>query len=187
MNQHVGCLYGDLFRSVRPTTSSRTSTDEITRSAGSLLLGPTGTYTLSNSGWPMSEMFQGTASVLNVFAHLDGLASDVMESVRLSSVGCLLLAIIRHQRWELSSQLPDAECCLSAASSGILLTLVPALAAVRLLSGHMQVAKETWVQRPRSARPLEIGGESTSDMTKIHLASIQHAITDSIQETKLQR
>ena len=61
---------------------------------------------------------------------------------------------------------------------------MPTLAAVRLLSGHVQVTKETFVQRPCPAGPLQVGSEHTPDMTEVLLAPIQHAITIAVQETK---
>ena len=56
----------------------------------------------------MLEMCEGTPSVLNVSAHLDGLASHVMETIWLSSVCCFLVAIKCDQAWELPGQLLDA-------------------------------------------------------------------------------
>ena len=135
----------------------------------------------------MLEMCQGTASVLNVSAHLDGLPSHVMETIWLSSVCCFLVAIKCDQARELFGQSLDALDSVSAPLTLVVLILMPTKAAVRLLSRHVQVSEKTFVQCPCPAGPLQVGSEHTPDMTEVLLAPIQHAITIAIQEAKLDR
>ena len=93
----------------------------------------------------MLEMCQRTPSVLNVSAHLDGLASQVMETVWLSSVCCFLATIKSDQTRELSGQSLDALGSESAPLTLVVLIPMTTKAAVRLLSRHVQVSKKTLV------------------------------------------